>query len=225
MPRRAARSGKQNMSRLTYEQAYPRIQFSPRSRNWWSRLKGTAAECVHLEDSVHWMATLLPDIVYLRGRSELSRVPLRPEVSLCRACLLDVATSELECYKGRVIAFEPENKFSQYFFVSVPHFQEAGIKPEVAEVIAQAIDRRLRSGLDSEGATCARCDRTANWIWFSRDQVQSLDDIGSIQRAEGEPLCPVHGARRMRQMFERIEEANVMFFNLPYGDSGAYVWI
>jgi hypothetical protein len=208
------------MSRLTYEQAYPNIQFSPRSRNWWSRLKGTAAECVHLEDSVDWMATLLPDIVYLRGRSELSRLPLRPEVSLCRACLLDVATSELESFKGRVVAFEPDKNFSQYFFVAVPHFQPAGLKPEVAE----AIDQRLRSGLNSHSASCARCDRPANWLWLSRDHVQSLDDIGSIQRAEGDPLCAAHGARRMRQMFERIEEANVMFFNLPYGEAGAYIW-
>lgn len=237
------------MSRLTYEQAYPGIQFSPRSRNWWARLKGTAAECVHLQDSMNWMATFLPDVVYLRGRSELSRLPLRPEVSLCRDCLLDIATAELESYKGRVIAFEPDANFSQYFFVAEPDFEAAGLKPEVAE----AIDHRLRPSLESGdpspavSADCLECSRAATWLWFSRDQVQSLDDIGSIQRAEAAPLCAAHGARRMRQMFERrvpgfddsnpgIEKSSgfddsspdikrITFFNLPYGEAGAYIWI
>src|SRR5579862_977914 len=211
-------------TRLTYEQAYPGIQFSPRSRNWWAKLKGTAAECVHLEDSLNWMATFLPDVVYLGGRSELSRLPLRPEVSLCRNCLLGVATAELESFPGRVVAFEPDADFSQYFFVAEPHFESAGLKPEVAE----AIDQRLQAAKDGEASSagdCAKCSRHATWLWFPRDQVASLDDIGSIQRSSGEPLCAMHGARRMRQMFERIDEANVMFINLPYGDSGAYIWI
>jgi len=55
--------------------------------------------------------------------------------------------------------------------------------------------------------------------------VASLDEIGSIQRAEGDLLCAVHGARKLRQAFETIEEANVMYINLPYGESGVYVWI
>jgi hypothetical protein len=170
------------------------------------------------------MATFLPDVVYLSGRSELSRLPLRPEVSLCRNCLLDVATAELESYPGRVVAFEPDQNFSQYFFVAEPHFEAAGLKLEVAE----AIDQRLQAAKDGELASageCAKCSRAATWLWFSREQVASLDDIGSIQRSAGELLCPTHGARRLRQMFERIDEANVMFINLPYGESGAYIWI
>jgi hypothetical protein len=205
------------VSRLKYEEAYPKIQFSPRSRNWWARLKGTTAECVHLEDSVNWMATFLPDVVYLHGRSEVKRLPLRPEVSLCRECLLDTTTAELESYAGRVVAFEPDPSLTQYFFVAEPDFEAAGLKLEVAE----AIEHRLPAA----DAACRQCERPATWRWFSREQVATLDDIGSIQRAEGEPLCAVHGARKLRLAFEKIEEANVMYINLPYGERGAYVWI
>ena len=34
------------MANISYDQAYPHIQFLPRSRNWWSWLKGTPAECI-----------------------------------------------------------------------------------------------------------------------------------------------------------------------------------
>ncbi len=189
----------------------------PRSRNWWARLKGTPAECIHLEDSVNWMATFLPDIVYLHGQSEMRRETLRPEVSLCRDCLLELATQELGSYAGSVVAFEPGLSFTQYFFVGNPDFAAAGVKPEVAE----AIEHRMPRGDKS----CVACERPAKWIWFSREQVASLDDIGSIRSAEGELLCAAHGARKLRKAFENIAEANVLYMNLPYGEAGAYLWI
>ena len=40
------------------------------------------------------MATLLPDIIFFVGQSHMRRERLRPEVLLCRECLMDVAKSD-----------------------------------------------------------------------------------------------------------------------------------
>lgn len=203
---------------MAYEQAYPRIQWLPRSRNWWAWLKGTPAECVHLGEDVTWMATLLPDTLYLRGKKAQRRETVRPEVSLCRNCLQDVARGELAAYGGRVVAFEPDAAaFTQYFFVASNDFEAAGLTPETA----QAIETRL----SYPAGACAECGMAASWLWFSRVNVPSLDDVERIRSAAGEALCAEHGAARMFAAFERMAEANVFYMNLPYGESGAYVWI
>jgi hypothetical protein len=205
------------LGRVAYEEAYPKIRFSPRSRNWWARLKGTAPECIHLEDSTNWMATLLPDIVYLLGQSERRREALRPEISVCRECLLDTVVPEMAAFEGRVVAFEPASGFTQYFFVGEPDFSPAGMKQEVAAAI------RKRLGWSEQ--SCDACTRSAKWLWISREHVASLDEAELIAEAKGEMLCAVHGARKLREAFEEIEEANLMYMNLPYGEAGAYVWI
>lgn len=206
------------MARVTYEEAYPRVEWLPRSRNWWAWLKGTPAECVHLGGDAAWMATLLPDTLYLRGKSAVRREPVRPEVSLCRNCLDEVAHAELAAYDGRVVAFEPNAEtFTQYFFVGTPDFQAAGLTEETAEAIAERLGR--------DDGTCAECRRAATWLWLSREAVPSLDDVTGIREAAGEALCAVHGAEKMFAAFASIAEANVFYMNLPYGEAGAYVWI
>lgn len=206
------------MARISYDQAYPRIQFLPSSRNWWAKLKGTPAECVHLNRECRWIATLMPDTLYLRGKSAAQRDPVRPEVSLCRECLLETVSGELESFAGRVVAFEPDpENFTQYFFMAAPDFEAAGIAPEVRA----AIEKRL----DEEGGKCSVCARRSAWLWFSREQVASLDDVERISGAPGEPLCAAHGAEKLTATFEKIKEANVFYMNLPYGEAGAYVWI
>src|ERR1700675_1443383 len=79
----------ENLARISHEAAYPEVEFLPSSRNWWAWLKGTPAECIHLNGETSWMATLLPDTLYLQGKRTARREPVRPEVSLCRACLRD----------------------------------------------------------------------------------------------------------------------------------------
>jgi hypothetical protein len=173
---------------------------------------------VHLDRNPVWIATLLPDTLYLCGKPSQTRESARPEVSLCRECLLGTVASELAGYSGNVVAFEPDAEaFTQYFFVGAPDFERAGLKPEVA----QAIERRLAQ----EGQTCAACAEAATWLWFSRGQVATLDDVERIREAAGERFCAEHGSRKLCQSFERISEANLFYMNLPYGEAGAYVWI
>jgi hypothetical protein len=206
------------LAQIGYDEAYPRIRFLPSSRNWWAWLKGSPAECVHLGEPSDWMATLLPDTLYLRGKRAARRDPARPEVSLCRDCLRATVTGELEEFPGRVVAFEPDPEiFTQYFFVGAPDFDAAGLAPETAA----AIERRLAQ----PPGHCARCAEPATWLWFPRGDVASLDEAEKISEAAGEPLCPVHGARKLCDAFEEIPEANLFYMNLPYGDAGAYVWI
>jgi len=206
------------LARISYEAAYPGIELSRRSRNWWAWLKGTPAECIHLDGDNQWMATLLPDTLYLRGKRAIQRDPVRPEVSLCRDCLLGVTAGELEAYTGRVVAFEPDAEmFTQYFFVAAPDFEEAGLRPEVAAALAKRLAQHAPS--------CAECARPANWLWFSRDAIESLDEVEKIGGEAGEWLCRAHGAHKLCAAFEGIAEANVFYMNLPYGESGAYVWI
>lgn len=206
------------MPTLSCDTAYPEIEFSPRSRNWWAWLKGTAPECIHLDGDAAWIATLIPDAVYVRGKRSPTRDEIRPEVSLCRECLIETVEDELAKYPGRVVAFEPDSEtFTQYFFVGTPDFERVGLKPEVG----RAIEHRLASSHQE----CAVCAKPARWLWFSREQVESLDDVDRIGEAAGEPLCSRHGAEKLCGAFKKISEANIFYMNLPYGEAGAYVWI
>lgn len=200
------------------EVAYPGIEFSRRSRNWWAKLKGTPPECVHLEGDVAWIASLLPDTLYVRGKRSPTRESVRPEVSLCRECLVETVESEIAAYRGNVVAFEPDpENFSQYFFIGVPDFERTGLKPEVSK----AIEYRLRE----RNETCGECSRRATWLWFSREQVTSLDEVENIREAPGKPLCSTHGAEKLCHALTGIPSANLFYMNLPYGEAGAYVWI
>ena len=206
------------MSQLSHESAYPGIRLLPRSRNWWAWLKGSAPECIHLEQDASWVATLLPDTLYLRGKRVLQRDPARPEIVLCRACLTETLEAELVQYPGRVVAFEPDPEiFTQYFFVAGGDFTAAGLAPDVEA----AIEARLAQGFGA----CAQCAEGATWLWLPRNQVASLDDVEQIGSVEGEPLCSAHGAARLSDAFEDMQQANLFYVNLPYGESGAYLWI
>jgi len=206
------------LAHVPYETAYPRVEILPSSRNWWAKLKGTAAECIHTRVECAWIAALLPDTLYLRGKRAPRRDPVRPEISLCRECLLDTILGELEEFDGRVVAFEPNPEvFTQYFFVATPDFEGAGVAPETASAIEQR--------LTQTGETCAECSRPATWLWMSREEVASLDETDKIRGECGEWFCSTHGARKLADVFERIAEANVFYMNLPYGEAGAYLWI
>ncbi len=164
------------------------------------------------------MATLVPDILFLRGKASTRRSPSRPEVSLCYACLKDVLAPELAAYRGRVVAFEPDRaSFSQYFFLATPDFEAAGLMPEVAA----AVERRL----GQPAGECEVCSRPAAWLWISRAEVESLDEAGRIAMARGRSLCAMHGARELCGALAAGGEANLFYVNAPYGDAGAYVWI
>jgi hypothetical protein len=171
-----------------------------------------------LGDDISWIAAVLPDTLYLRGKRGNRRDPVRPEVSLCFECLGDTFAAELESFSGRVIAFEPDAAvFTQYFFMATPDFEAAGLAPETSD----AINARLSQDM----GTCRECSRNATWIWFSREEIQSLDDVELIRSAAGESYCGRHGARRLLASFDKLPEANIFYMNLPYGEAGAYVWI
>ena len=206
------------MARVAYEEAYPHLEYLPRSRNWWARLKGTAPECIHLGDDISWIAAVLPDTLYLRGKRANRRDLVRPEVSLCLECLSDTFAAELESFSGRMVAFEPDPAiFTQFFFVATPDFEAAGLAPETTG----AINARLSQDM----GTCRECSRNATWVWFSREEIQSLDEVELIRSAAGEAYCGRHGARKLLASFDKLSEANIFYMNLPYGEEGAYVWI
>lgn len=198
--------------------AYPGIEFRPRSLNFWAVLTRVPPECIHLETDFTFAASLAPDTAFIRGKPFQQSDRPRSLVSLCRECLVRVIEPELEAFPGKVAAFEPDAKdFTQYFFVERNDFEPAGLLPDVAAAIARRIDRLT--------GTCEECSRPARWLWFSRDDVASLDDFGRIANAPGRLLCARHGARQLCAALERIGEANLFYVNIPYGDTGAYVWI
>jgi hypothetical protein len=206
------------VARLTLEQAYPGIAFRWRSRNLWARITRVPPECVHLEHEGAWMATFIPDTLFLRGKASVRRHPPRPEVSLCRACLLGELENDLSRYSGRIIAFEPDAAdFTQYFFVGAPEFSEAGLQPEVAAALTRRLDQPL--------GDCDLCPQPARWLWISREQVPSLDEVGRIAMARGEALCARHGAAKLCEALGGLGEANLFYVNVPYGETGAYLWI
>jgi hypothetical protein len=203
---------------ITYDEAYPHVEFLPRSRNWWAWLKGTPAECIHLGSACDWIVTLVPDIICLRGKRRKRRDPVRPEITLCRECLTQTATPDLVQYEGRAVAFEPDPALlTQYFFVEKDDFGAAGLRPEVADAIS--------GRLVQNSGHCQVCGHAGRWLWLGREHVASLDDVEQIARAAGEWFCAKHGADKLFSAFEQIAEANIFYMNLPYGESGAYVWI
>jgi len=206
------------MARLTVDQAYPGISIRPHSRRLWARLMRWPAECVHLEHGHHWMATFIPDTLYLRGKPRLRRDPARPEVSVCFDCLAAVLEPELAAGSGQVIAFEPDGEsFTQYFFLARQDFDAAGLRAEVAA----AIETRLQ---ELQGP-CSDCDGPATWIWISRREVSSLDQAERITASPGALFCARHGAAKLCEALGQVAEANLFYVNAPYGDSGAYLWI
>jgi hypothetical protein len=206
------------MSRLTIAESYPGVAFRPRSLRWWARLMRWPAECVHLETGHAWMATFIPDTLYLRGKPRARRDPVRPEVSVCFDCLSGLLEPELAAYAGRVVAFEPDGEnFTQFFFVGREDFAPAGLRSEVAA----AIEARLEK---LEGA-CSDCGAPATWLWISRREVSNLDQTERIETSPGALFCARHGAAKLRDALGQVEEANLFYVNAPYGDAGAYVWI
>jgi hypothetical protein len=209
---------RKKLPQLSRHLAYPGIEFLPIHHRLWSWLKGRPPECVHLRNEYHWTATLLPDTLYLRGKRSIRREVNRPEVTLCRECLVRAASAELKGFDGRVVAFEPDPEvLTQYFFVGQAEFDAAGLAPAVAAAIGQ---RFL-----ADGESCETCAAPAKWVWFSREDVHSLDEVDRIADAQGERLCSEHGARKLLAALGSISEVSLFYMNLPYGNSGAYVWI
>jgi hypothetical protein len=206
------------MARIALDQAYPGILFRPRSRSWLARLMHWPAECVHLETGHAWMATFIPDTLYLRGKAAPRRQPSRPEVSVCLDCLSGLLEAELAAYKGRVVAFEPDGEtFTQYFFVGRDDFAAAGLRPEIAEAITKRAE--------SFSGSCSACGEPATWLWISRREVSSLDQTERIEQSPGALFCARHGGAKLCAALGGVSEANLFYVNVPYGDSGAYVWI
>jgi hypothetical protein len=205
------------VARLTLEKAYPGISFRRRTRTLWARLTRVFPECVHLERGGPWMATFIPDTLYLCGRASDRREPSRPAVSLCRECITNELIRDLSQYHGRVLAFEPDGEtFSQYFFVGAEDFTDAGLQSEVAA----AITRRIQQ----PGGECQTCQKPATWFWIPRSSVSSLDEAGRIAMASGEEYCARHGAEKLCAAFAELPDVNLFYVNTPYGDAGAYVW-
>jgi hypothetical protein len=206
------------MARVALDQAYPGISFRPKSRNWWARLMRWPAECIHLESGHAWMATFIPDTLYLRGKAAPRRNLMRPEVSLCLDCLSTLLEPELRAYQGRVIAFEPDGEsFTQYFFVAREDFAAAGLRSEVAS----AIEKRI----ENFSGECGECGKPATWLWISRREVSSLDQTERIEESPGALYCAKHGGAKLRDALGKIDEANLFYVNAPYDDSGTYLWI
>jgi hypothetical protein len=209
---------RRDMARLSVDQAYPGISFRPRSRSWLARLMRWPVECVHLENGHPWMATFIPDTLYLRGKARARRDPARPEMSVCFDCLTGVLEPELAAYRGRVVAFEPDGEnFTQYFFVGRDDFEAAGLRPEVAAAVA--------ARLESLHGACSECVWPAAWLWISRREVSNLDQTERIEESPGALYCAKHGAAKLCEALGQSGEANLFYVNAPYGDSGAYIWI
>lgn len=211
------------MTRIALDMAYPGVRFRPGSRGWFARLTGAPAECEHLDKGAPWMAALAPDTVYLQGKPAQRNAagPARPEASLCLACLMQVARPQLAAFTGRAVVFEPVAGITQYFFVAREDFAGAGLQAEVA----RALEERLARLGDTPCEHEQTCRQRPTWLWLPNDQVHELDEVALIRAAPGRKFCAAHGAAQLCLSLSLIEEANLLFMNLPYGDAGAYLWI
>jgi hypothetical protein len=208
------------MARRRVTDAYPRIAFRKKSLSWWAQLTRVPPECEHVEFEHAWTALYAPDTVYLRGKPRAVRTPARAEVSLCLDCLFGELRPELSQFAGRVLAFEPDGQnFSEYFFLAPEDFDAAGLKPEVGRAIRARVERIAGPCEQSS------CENAASWLWLPRAEIESLDDVQAIAAAKGKPYCAGHGSAALCTALGSIEQVNLFYMNLPYGHSGAYLWI
>lgn len=208
------------MSRIPIHQAYPELSFRWRTANWLSRLIRMPAECVHLDTHSPWMATFLPDNLFLQGKNVKLRNPRRPEVSLCRDCFTKVFTKEASLYRGRAVAFEPDaESVTQYFFVPATDFDAAGVQP----ALSSAVGARLADLRNT--TSCQECERPATWLWFAHGRVANLDAADLIREVAAEHFCASHGAQTVCRALTSLEHVNLFYVNVPHGEGGAYLWI
>lgn len=211
------------VARRSLEEAYPGVRFRPGSRGLMARLSGAPAECEHLENDAKWMAALAPDTLYLQGKpaARNSGVAARPEASLCLACLTQIVRPELAAFAGRMILFEPGADIAQYFYVAQQDFAGAGLTAELSAALGERLSTLGRDPCEHERS----CGKRAKWLWLPRDQVHELDEIALVRAAPGRKFCAGHGAAQLCLSLGMVEEANLLYMNLPYGDAGAYVWV
>lgn len=206
--------------RAALARAYPGIRFRRHTTGLLARFMGAPAECEHLATDQTWMAGLLPDTAYLHGKPQPQRRPARPEASLCRECLRQALGPELQAFRGRTVAFEPNPEdVTQYFFVSKEHFTQAYLQPEVAKALGDRL-----GALDRMPCERSSCGREATWLWFSRREVASIEESALIVAAPGGTFCAEHGAQQMLEALAVMPRANLEYVNAPYGECGAYVW-
>jgi hypothetical protein len=166
------------------------------------------------------MTTYAPDTLYLRGQPRLVCEPARPEVSVCRECLLGHFRPALEEWNGKLLALEPPVEgMAQYFYLAQTDFEAAGLLSEVAGAISARLGA-LRGECSVEA-----CRRPARWLWLSRLEIPALENVAALRQSPGALYCARHGAARLCDHFAGMEQANLEYLNLPYGDSGAFLWI
>ena len=183
------------------DQAYPGISIRPGSRRLWARLMRWPAECIHLESGHHWMATFIPDTLYLRGKAGLRRKPARPEVWSVNDCLAGLLEAELATYPSRVVAFEPDGEnFTQYFFLGTEDFAAAGLRSEVAAAILTRLE-------EMEGA-CSDCGDRLPGVDSAAGSFQPGPDGADSRFARG-PICAKHGAAKLCSALGQLGEANL----------------
>ena len=211
------------MAKSALEKAYPGINFRPGSRGWFARLTGTPAECEHLDKDASWMAAFAPDTVYLQGKPAQRNAggDSRPEASLCLACLMQVVRPELGAFAGRAVVFAPVAGITQYFFVAREDFAGAGLDADFSSAVAERIAQLGAARCEQEQT----CGRRASWLWLPNEQVRELDEAALIRVAPGRKFCAAHGAAQLCLSLGMVQEANLLYMNLPYGEAGAYVWI
>ena len=205
------------MARLTVDQAYPGISIRPRSRRLWARLMRWPAECIHLENGHHWMATFIPDTLYLRGKARPRREPARPEVSVCFDCLAGLLEPELAACPSRVVAFEPDGEtFHAIFFPGQGGFRRCGP--------AFRSGRRDPDAPRRTGRRVQRLRQAGNLaVDFAAGSFQPRPDGANSKPRPGRFFAPSTEPRNCARPWDNCEEANLFYVNAPYGESGAYI--
>jgi len=110
---------------------------------------------------------------------------------------------------------------TQYFFVAREDFAGAGLQPDVTAALDERLAQLGEAACEHEHS----CGSRAAWLWLPNQQVHELDEVALIRAAPGRKFCAAHGAAQLCLSLGLIEEANLLFMNLPYSDAGAYVWI
>lgn len=195
---------------------YAGLPLETPQRAWWRLGAAAPTRCTHLGTGESVRVEVKPDWVWLPGQAKplAVREPARPPIELCLDCLKMLVDREVAGFLGRVIAFEPAERFSRYVFVEQQHLGDVALEAEDL-IHCQSLVAEPLGG-------CQTCAAEARFLWVKRGSTTENTKLTTYRGGRGY-YCLRHGAEVLSACLAERVRAPLDLVNLPYGERGVYI--